>query len=474
MEKASLIKGIEILNGTARLAISEDIMSVKIYAISEDFEPSILDDIEYIMEEVGITANLLSSMEQENDHWIVARGTEPMAGEDGRIEMCVGMKDSRYTSKGDVDEKDSDNRATPDIIDPRDRNFIINIQKNSCIAKKIPPTKGMPGKNVLGEIVPAIPGEWIDFSPGSGVKILEDGTALCATVTGGVYVENGVISVLDEWEIDGSVDMSTGHVNFMGGLLTVKGSISGGFMVSVKDDLIIEGNIEDGANVEAGGNLHVEGFIRAQNTTVKAGGNITCTAVEYAEINAGGDIIINDYLLDAACRAGENVTITSNKGLVAGGKVLLGGSFEGKLIGTPANVPTIIHAGFNPHIKNIHDKEVAELKKYAQKRTELQGALSKIELVKNHKGHLPKKLKDIKTEINEGIANITRASTKKIKMIEELEAQIGILQAATVKIQQKAYPNSIIRIANADIVLKKEVETVLCSFRSGQVVLSII
>lgn len=473
MEKASLIKGIEILNATARLAVSQDLMAVRIYAISDGFEPSTLNDIEHFMKEFGITAQLLPCIEQENDHWVVARGIEPVNGEDGRIEMCVNTRKNSHASVEREGLRNRNTEAVSGIIDPRDRNFILNVKKDTCIARKIPPGKGVRGKNVLGEVVPATPGKHVTFNTGIGVKIGDDDTALYATVDGGIHVEDATISVFDEWEIDCSVGMATGHVEFAGRLLTIKGSVSGGFRVSADGNIIIMENIEDAATVEAGGDLYVKGLVGAQKTIVKAGGKITCMAVEYAELNAAGDIIVQDYLLDATCMAGGNVTVTSGKGLVAGGKVLLGGSFEGKIMGTPANVPTMIHAGFNPRIKKIYEDEVHQLKKYAQKRCQLQAALSKIERV-CHKGSLTEKLEKIKTKIKEGLSSIAMASEEKMKLVEELEAQMGMLVASTVKIQQKAYPNSKICIDNAQIVLKKEVDAVLLSFRQGRVVLSTI
>jgi uncharacterized protein (DUF342 family) len=80
----------------------------------------------------------------------------------------------------------------------------------------------------------------------------------------------------------------------------------------------------------------------------------------------------------------------------------------------------------------------------------------------------------LESEIKKGLTNIARGMVEKRKMVEELEAQLGLLRSATVRVHQLAYPNSIIRISNAKLVLKKEVEAVLFRFRSGQVVLSTI
>jgi uncharacterized protein (DUF342 family) len=424
-----------------------------------------LDSVESVLLEAGIKAGVLTVPEPMDDHWIVARGVEPAAGTNGSIEMQeLGGRES-----GGVRLKSGDMAA----VDPRDMNLLVNARKGDCIAKKIPPTKGVSGRNVFGEEIPARPGKWVAFHPGEGVEIVDREMNLKATVSGKVHVEGDVISVLDEWELD-DVDISTGHVKFFGRLLRVKGSVLGGLKVSVEGDLVIEGNIEDDTAVKAGGNIDVKGLIRAGNTVVSAGANLNCSSVEYAEVNAMGDINVRDYMLDAVCRAGRDVTVSQGKGLVAGGKVFLGGSFSGNVIGTQANVPTMIHAGFNPQIKEIHDNCVEELEDYAKKRAELQNALEKIEMVERTRGGLSEKISALKQEIQKGLANIVRATAEKQKMVGELEARLGTLRSATIKVRCKVYPNSIIRISNARLVLKKEVEAVIFRFKGGQVVLSTI
>ncbi len=469
MDPTSLNKGIKILNEAAKLRVSSDCMAVKVYPLTDGFNLSRLKEIGEVLRELGIQADILTTPEQQADCWVVARGTPPVNGDDGRIELLTGRK-NEVSEKDNLEKSDVD-RAEVDTVDPRELNIIVNAVRGQRVAKKIPPGKGTPGRDVFGMEIPPVPGKWAVASPGQGVKSVENDTCYVATVSGKVHVENGEISILEEWEINGNVDISTGHVNFYGKLLTIKGSVHGGFRVSVRGDLIIEGNVEDEALVEAGGDLVVKGLIRAGNTVVKSGGSMKCTAVEYAEVKAGKDVEVDDYLLDATCMAGGDVSVMSGKGLVAGGRVLLGGSFSAKITGTPANVPTMIHAGFNPGIKETHDGFVKELEDFAAKRTELKKALGKIEIMEKKQG-LSAKMATLKGEIIKGLSDIEKATLERRKTVEELEAHIGRLRAAAIEVHGRAYPNSIIRVANASLALKKEVESVLFRFRKGQVVLT--
>ena len=468
MDAEQLVEGIEICEGKARFEMAQDYMSARVVPLAEDFEFPTVSELSSMLEEQDIHLKLLSDLEKTDNGWIVARGIAPVQGEDGRIEILARGEGKSLPSSHEGE--DEDNNV---IIDPKQRNLIINVRKGEKVARRIPPGKGQPGRDLLGREIPAVPGKWVAMRPGIGVEIVGDKEqCLVATVNGRLSQDDDVISVLEECELDGPVDMSTGHVNFCGKLLTVKGSVNSGFRVIVKGDLVVEGNIEDETLIEVGGNLTVKGLIRSRNTVVKAGADVRCGSVEYAEINAARNMVVDDYVLDATIKAGGDVEVTTGKGLVAGGRILFGGSFVGKVVGTPAYVPSMIHAGFNPHIKDTHDSLVAELEDYVQKRHELVKALKKIELLRAKRGGLSEKVLKLKGEIEEGIVKIDNATAERKHEIEALEAQIGMLRASTVSVLQVAYPSATIRIANAALTLKKMVESVKFQFRKGQIILT--
>ncbi len=461
MEREQFIKGIEILNGTARLRVSNDFMTVSFYDLTEGDDLLEFRGIEDELLRLGITHGILSVPFQKDDHWVVARGTEPVHGIDGRIELAE-IHDNLFTGN------EGDDRTG--TRDPRELDTIVNVSRGCVVAYNIPPSAGIDGMNVFGEVVPARSGKWAAFNTGQGVEVADDGKSLKASVSGKFHVEGDKISVLDEYELE-SVDSSTGNIRFAGKRLTVKGSVNGGFKVYVRGDLIIKENVEDGASVEAGGSIEVGGLIRAGHTRVRAGIDLHCEALEYAELSARGNIRIDDYMLDAVCKAGGDVIMESGKGLVAGGKVLLGGSFRGLVTGTPANVPTMIHAGFNPQVKQMHDRLVEEMEDCSAKSMELGKALEKLEIMEQ-RHPLSEKLEKVKEGIESGLEKLRNASEDQKEMLEALEAQLGMLSEATITVHNTAYPNTIIRICNAKLLLKKEVGGVRFSFRRGQIVLT--
>ncbi len=474
METNPLFKGIEILEGRARLSVSKDAMTVMVHPVDDDFNISLIGNIREFLSQFGISAQLLIPATKMEDHWIVARGIEPTPGEDGKIKIlintpqCHEEKDSNEANDHTHDEE----LALSGTLDPKEMGTIVNVKRGQRIAQNIPPTPGKPGKDIFGKEIPAAPGKQAAFFAGTGVKAVDNNSYLVATSNGKLHVDGDEISVLEVWEIDGPVDMSTGHISFWGKLLTIKGSVCSGFRVTVKGDLIVEGNAEDETTVEAGGNLHITGLIRAQKTVVTAGGNLRCSAVEYAEINAGRNIIVDDYLLDVTCRAGGNITIISNRGLIAGGKLYIGGSCKALKIGTEANVPTLIHAGSNHRLIEAYEQCLALRKKLIKKRNELQEAVDKIALMERQQDELTSKIAGLKAKITEGLSNTEIALDENLHLAEQMTAEIQRLNSATVEVISRAYPSCTICIADARLVLKKEVESAQFSFRKGQIVIS--
>ncbi len=474
METSQLFQGIEILEGRARLSVSKDAMTVRVYPAADDFDISIIGNIREFLNQLGISAQPLIPAVKMEDHWIVARGIEPTPGEDGKIKILIPPS-HRHKERDDGRSNDPTHDEKLELsgtLDPKEMNTIVNVKRGQRIAQNIPPTPGIPGKDVFGREIPAPPGKWAAFFAGTGVKPVDNNSYLVATSNGKLHIDGDEISVLEVWELDGPVDMSTGHISFWGKLLTIKGSVCSGFRVIAKGDLIVEGNAEDETTVKAGGNLHITGLIRAQKTVVTAGGNLRCSAVEYAEINAGRNIIIDDYLLDVTCRAGGNITITSNRGLVAGGRLHLGGSCKALKIGTEANVPTLIHAGSNPHLIEAYEQCLALRKQLIKKRDELQDAVDKIALMEKQQGGLPAKVAGLKAKITEGLSNTKIALDENLHLAEQMTAEIQRLSSATVEVISKAYPSCTICIADARLVLKKEVEAAQFSFRKGQIVIT--
>ncbi|MBM3962824.1 MAG: DUF342 domain-containing protein, partial [Planctomycetes bacterium] len=93
---------------------------------------------------------------------VVARGTLPVQGEDGRVDGIIPP-----TTVAGMPREDGS-------IDYRERMFLIGVSAGIEIGRIVAPTAGIAGKDVFGAIVPAVPGKPTTVKPGPGAKLQGD------------------------------------------------------------------------------------------------------------------------------------------------------------------------------------------------------------------------------------------------------------------------------------------------------------
>lgn len=449
-------KGIQILDDFATLKISKDNLVVFVEGAVEEFFDEIVEKLPPVLDELGVTYGIKKVPELRDDILVVAEGIPPKKGEDGKIELLFC--------------KNQDRQEDCNCIDLKNLNTIPNVTKGEVIAKRIPPTKGKPGVDIFGKEVPAQPGEWKSFKLGDFVEIV-NGDTLVATADGAIYTdEDGTISVKKEWTINGDVDFSTGHVEFYGDKLFIKGSVLGGFTVECTGDVIIEKNIEDEAIVLTGGDLIVKGIIRSKNTMVKTGRNLKCGVIEYARAFVGKDFIVENYMLNANCQVHGSVEVIMGKGLIAGGKAFMGGSLKVNTIGTPANVSTVIGAGLDPLLMLHYESHVKEQESLANRLEKVKEGLIKVKTLEKKKGKLDNNLILLKENLQKAALAITEELKKNKEKIKKLEEELGQMEHATITVIGTAYPNTILKINEASLTINHPIKNMIFFYKAGEIV----
>ncbi|MDA3129227.1 flagellar assembly protein A [Aliibacillus thermotolerans] len=169
--------------------------------------------------------------------YTIAQGKEVVHGTDGKIVYYVDVKKKHVVGK----------QLEDGTIDFRYSREIPNVDKNTVIAKVIPPIEGQKGRNVYGEEVMPRHGKPVILKLGEGVIEEEKEPSLCkSTQRGRPQVEESGrivrLSVLPQFTQQGNVNMESGNIDFVG-------------------DVEVLGNIEETMVVKAYGDLHVHGNI---------------------------------------------------------------------------------------------------------------------------------------------------------------------------------------------------------------------
>ncbi|MBR3747330.1 MAG: DUF342 domain-containing protein, partial [Selenomonadaceae bacterium] len=234
-----------------------------------------------------------------------AEGNMPIAGENAYIDRKFDLSTQ---GKPVIDEYDK--------VDYKDMNLFVLAKENQTLAIRIPQTKGIPGRNIYGDIVPAQNGRPVPMPEGKNTKVVGE-NRLIATANGQIIDKGSRISIDPRLEIKGSVGVSTGDIDF-DGTIRITGDVQHGFKVTATGDIEIKGSI-NGAEVR-GRNIYISGGVTgAERAKVYAEKDVRTAFAENALIEAGGDIYISDIALHSQIRAGKKIIMEDRHGQITGG-----------------------------------------------------------------------------------------------------------------------------------------------------------
>jgi len=149
------------------------------------------------------------------------------------------------------------------------------VNEGTVLARKIPGKLGVPGQDVLGKVFPAVAVKDFQFRLKKNVALSADGLEVVAACAGQpVRVDEKTYMVENVYVLNQDVDLATGSIEFPG-------------------DVLIQGNVQDGLRIFAGGRLEIKG------------------SVSHAEIRAEKGAKIYQNLLGGKVVVGEKFVVRS-------------------------------------------------------------------------------------------------------------------------------------------------------------------
>lgn len=275
-------------------------------------------------------------------------------------------------------------------VDYRELELFVTVKEGDPLMKRIPPTAGVSGKNVLGEIIPAKPGKSYAFAKGlKGAKYDPMNYDLLVAEIAGQPIEvvRGV-KVEPTLTVKG-IDLSTGNLEFEGSV-NISGDVKSGMKIKVTGDLIIGGTVE-AAEIRAGGNISIrggiighsekvpEGTARHDAAHIFSGGSVTALFVENARIEAGDSILIGEVAKQSDLTAANHVIVgkeNSRKGHIVGGTTRATQFIKALVIGSPAGLRTEVETGLNPVLHSTINNLEIKLEKLGKEKEELERVLA--------------------------------------------------------------------------------------------------
>ena len=254
---------------------------------------------------------------------IIARGYSAKHGQDARL-------------RGLPRNVPEPGRVTPSgRIDYRERHFLQPIADTEVIATVVPETSGSAAIDVRGRELPAIPGKPLPQQLGPGAR--RTGDTIFAKRDGVVLHTEAVLDVVPLYTHSGNVDYASGNLHTKGSLL-VEGDIGNGFQVTADGDIAVLGTVH--GELQAQGSALIERGILGQQL-VRAGTDLICHHATNSNLSAARTLVVEDQATQCQAKA-KTVRITNGRAAVRGGQILARDHIEVGSAGAPAGTTTLL------------------------------------------------------------------------------------------------------------------------------------
>ncbi|MBP5451583.1 MAG: FapA family protein [Treponema sp.] len=352
-------------------------------------------------------------------------------------------------------------------VDFKELNLIQNVVEGQPLAQKMLPQQGKGGKTIMGRYLEAKNGKDINIPLGVNVKLDTDGLTVLAACNGEVLLQGDKICVEPVREEKG-VNIKTGNVTFMG-------------------TVIVRGNVEDGFNIKADGNVEIYGAVG--NCRIEAGGDIVISQgvsgrhegfistpksvwahhVENAKVEAGEYVIINDSIVNSEVTAMKKIVLKGKRAQIVGGHLFATEEITAKNIGSPAGgTETVLEVGLDPRAK----KRLLELQDTQTK------MVTELEEVERNIAHLEEQRKIRRTLPKEKEENLNALITRKQEIntlsqqmteeINQIETRLRDLKVVgKVNASGTVYAGAKIFVRDEKDEVKTEVKSVTFYWENG-------
>ena len=355
-----------IKNGSY-VRVAEDGMQawLYLYAPGEGKEPYSRDLIMQFLTENKVlkgyhTSNLAAIVKKGvyGREILVAKGIEPIEGENGYYEFFFDSSDKR---KPAIREDGT--------VDYSSMSSLTNVQEGTLIARYHHAVNGRNGFDIFGKEIATKASRDLPALRGRGITNEKNPDEYYATVSGKIDYVDGHIDIKNVHEISGDVDLVTGKIEFFGDI-HIRGSVGTGVVVRASRNVTIDGVVE-AAEIFAGGDVVLARGIQGnQKGHIVARGTVSAEFIEHANVEAGGDIRSNSYI-NANVYAGGKVIAEGKNGLILGGSVRGLRGVSAVNIGNDVETKTFVASGYSEEDYNRYVETF-------QKETDAQKKLSEL------------------------------------------------------------------------------------------------
>ena len=372
----------------------------------------------------GIEEDVVNlAMRQPGLRVLCARGTPAVNGADAKIEVLV---DRSHIGKPA--------ELADGSVDFKNTGMYINVLQGQVLAVKTPATAGIPGTDVLGNPVMPKPGKDTHLQPGTNLQVVDN--TLVAAIGGNLIATGGKLSISPVLQIKSDVDLATGNIDFAGDVM-IQGSVQEGFYVKAGGNVNVEGVVSGGTVEGANVTVHL-GILGMNRGKISASGSVTAKFIENATVEAGQDILVSDVVLHSHLSAGHKIRVEGKRGQIMGGVATAGFEIVAKSAGTSSNIDTELQVGVNPKLREEYFCLRKEIKPLEDAVEQMQKGLNMFRAMDIKLLTPEKKEMLLKLTRNQFVA-MGKIETKHNRLCE-LEKEMEELKGGQIRIADHVFP----------------------------------
>ncbi len=406
----------------------------------------------------GIKAEAISDLIEKrrmNEKVLIAEGIPAKKGKDGWFEFFVRLDLPRIPAPLPDGGVDYVNIEAFEMVD-----------KGEKIAVYHRAEKGRDGKNIYGEAMHGENGAEQKPLRGVGFEIAPDGVTYLSKMNGKFEYLNGRIVITNMLIVREDVTSVTGKLEVDGSVYVIGSIYSGGY-IKASGDIIIEHNVETGRLI-AGGNVMIKkGSCSKRDCFIDAGGEVSGSFFEAANINARGNVKAN-YIMNSNINTMGKVIVSGSKGVLLGGRICAVKGVDTYNLGNSTHLKTLLEVGRN----ELYEKEQAL---FAEKREQILNELAVLEKGWNKLLQMIAAKKEVSKDM---VRKVHATITVKGQELADLDAEASKLANETdntvkapICVRGNAYGGSMIVINTIKYMLSQEISRVVFRLRNKQVVM---
>ena len=245
---------------------------------------------------------------------VFLQATPPIHGDAGYIEWRPGFNP-------DAPGEQEHTAVSDKAVDYYAHQSFVRVRREDHVATIHEPTPGVDGRDVTGRTIPATPGKSLTITIEPSLSKLADGRVI-GQLDGLLTYQGKKLRVDPVLEIQGTVDFSTGNIDFDGDVV-IHRDIRDKFVVKATQNVTIEGLI-DASHIHCGGNLSARRGVAGRGEgTLHVHGDAHIGYLDAVTGHIEGSLYFAREMMHCTMSIGAN--LTSDVGRVIGGRVTVAG-----------------------------------------------------------------------------------------------------------------------------------------------------